>query len=1417
VATFIDNNRLPLYDPYLLDLSCVDSKGAQKTVRGQTFWAADFKGYDVVLGYPWLREADPRIRFSTGEFEWWEDEVERVHLMDDAAALLSDIQPGERPYILHPGGLVCTTLSDDDKYSLLQELQREPFGDLSPPARPSGDVVQDAEWYHRQGLLWVKNLALEIVDHLKHCVQDVPELAWLPQEAAHHVVAGIRNGNPSRATLPRGLGRIPSADEARDALRQPDGADSFDEEEMAHVPRHLHHRWLAFSKRQTSRLRAHGDHDHAIDIEEGKTIPNLPIYNLSRRELDILREYLDTAQEKGWIRPSKSPVGAPILFVPKADGTMRLCVDYRGLNKVTIKNRYPIPLVSEMLDRLSKAKLFTKLDLRDAYHRLRVKEGDEWKTAFKTRYGHFEYLVMPFGLANAPATFQSYIHRALGGLLDRTCVVYLDDILIYSENEEDHGGHVEEVLDRLIQWDLFCKASKCTFSTKSVEFLGFIVTPEGVVMDPVRVKTIREWPEPEGYKDIQVFLGFANFYRRFIHGYSAIVRPLVDHMTTAQAAPPPRGEADGSKKKKPQPTRKGPTKWYKPWSWPDDVRQAFLALRDKFTDAPVLQHFDPAKPIMVLTDASDFAMAAILLQPQGSELATNCHWKPVAFWSRKFTGPEVRWHTHDKELYAIVQSFKTWRHYLEHAPSTIRVVTDHNNLRYFMTTKELTPKQARWAEELARFDFEVEYKPGQDNPADAPSRRSDYSKGILVGEAQTIRDAMLPTLQQKLRIWNLRNSIASSADDQATLGRPLPEDGPEGASRTSETVENTGLEFPGMAPDPDDASSSSNDLQTTVNDDEVSAVQSEAWAREHAVTHGLLHHSEHRIPSPNYLAHEAARDESAYALETPDCLLDFIRQVQERDKAYLDLEARTRREAGGAKKGDHRWEIDPSGILRRSGKVWIPEDQALRQNILLKNHDDPMGGHYGVDRTVDVLKRKYYWPGLRANVHKYIRHCAACQLNKIRRHKPWGELVPLPVASTAWRHFSLDFVTDLPLSKDPQGNEYDSILVLVDRFTKYVRYLPVSKAITAQGIADLLLKQCFLKQGPPDTLLSDRGSVFTSQFWSDICYHLKVNHRLSTAFHPQTDGQTERMNQELETFLRIYMDYQQDNWVGLLPFAEYAYNSKSHSGHGHSPIKMAFGVDPKGFDGVPDEHWLRQPDPQWATEGPAVALRRQAAGRLGEWTEMWEAAKASLEHAQTQNEKWYNKKRESCYFVEGEQVLLRAKNITTRRPSKKFDARYLGPFLVSKRIGKLAYRLDLPPSMSRLHPVFNVSLLEPWHEPPPESNFRPSAIQIPEDIAMGDRYEVEGILEHKDTKARGREYLVKWLGWPVEHSTWEPANNLDYCEDILREYLSNPAVASRSHRGRAPGNRRSAVAETSYSPGLEVQKRGRGRPRKTQL
>jgi hypothetical protein len=247
-----------------------------------------------------------------------------------------------------------------------------------------------------------------------------------------------------------------------------------------------------FSEEGAATLARHGVQDHAIDLEPHTMPPQLGLYNLSQRELQVLREYLDAALKKGWIRASRSPSAAPILFVPKKDGGDRLCVDYRGLNKVTIKNRYPLPLISELLDRLGHAKVFTKLDLRDAYHRLRIKEGDEWKTAFKTRYGLFEYMVMPFGLANAPATFQAYIHKALGHLVDSICIVYLDDILIYSKDEKEHEHHVKMVLQKLRDYALYAKPSKCTFHTKEVEFLGFVVNTNGVTMDENRVRSIRE-------------------------------------------------------------------------------------------------------------------------------------------------------------------------------------------------------------------------------------------------------------------------------------------------------------------------------------------------------------------------------------------------------------------------------------------------------------------------------------------------------------------------------------------------------------------------------------------------------------------------------------------------------------------------------------------------------------------------------------------------------------------------------------------------------------------------------------------------------------------------------------------------------------------------------------------------------------
>ena len=434
-----------------------------------------------------------------------------------------------------------------------------------------------------------------------------------------------------------------------------------------------------FSKRKADQLPEHRPYDLKIDLDDGETPPHGPIYSLSALETKALRVYIDENLRSGFIRPSTSPAGAPILFVKKKDGSLRLCVDYRGLNRITKKDRYPLPLISDLLDAPGKARYYTKIDLRHAYNLVRVASGDEWKTAFRTRYGSFEYLVMPFGLSNAPAAFQRFVNTILTDLLDVCVVVYLDDILIYSDTLEEHRRHVRDVLRRLRKAGLYARADKCEFERDTVEYLGYILSPDGLKMSEDKVKAIIDWPEPRRVKDVQSFLGFCNFYRRFIYNYSDITVPLT------------------------RLTRKDLV-----WKFTEDARSAFVALKDAFTRAPVLHQWVPNRQITVETNASDYAIAAVLsITGDDSEI------HPIAFHSRTLNSTELNYDTHDKELLAIFEAFCSWRHYLEGAPIRIDVVTDHKNLEYFATTKLLSRRQAQWSEFLSAFNMVIRFRPGK--------------------------------------------------------------------------------------------------------------------------------------------------------------------------------------------------------------------------------------------------------------------------------------------------------------------------------------------------------------------------------------------------------------------------------------------------------------------------------------------------------------------------------------------------------------------------------------------------------------------------------------------------------------------------------------------------------------------------------
>ncbi|KAL0172527.1 hypothetical protein M9458_032838, partial [Cirrhinus mrigala] len=346
--------------------------------------------------------------------------------------------------------------------------------------------------------------------------------------------------------------------------------------DLVNVPEAYHDLRAVFSKSRASSLPPHRPYDRAIDLLPGTSPPKGHLYSLSGPEWEAIEKYINDSLLAGIIRPSSSPAGAGFFFVEKKDGSLRPCIDYRGLNDITVKNSHPLPLMSSPFELLRGATIFTKLDLRNAYHLVRIREGDEWKTAFNTPTGHFEYLVMPFGLSNAPAVFQALVNDVLRDMVNRFVFVYLDDILIFSQNERDHVQHVRRVLQRLLENRLYAKVEKCEFRPCSVLFLGFILSPEGIRMDPAKLEAVANWPTPDNHKAVQRFLGFANFYRRLIRGFSQIALPLTSLTSTQRR-----------------------------FCWSEQAQEAFDKLKSRFVSAPILKNPDPSRQFVVEVDASE--------------------------------------------------------------------------------------------------------------------------------------------------------------------------------------------------------------------------------------------------------------------------------------------------------------------------------------------------------------------------------------------------------------------------------------------------------------------------------------------------------------------------------------------------------------------------------------------------------------------------------------------------------------------------------------------------------------------------------------------------------------------------------------------------------------------------------------------
>jgi len=381
-----------------------------------------------------------------------------------------------------------------------------------------------------------------------------------------------------------------------------------------------------FAKEDFDILLEHRKWDHAIELIPGAEPKSSKVYPLSPLEQTELDAFLEENLRTRRIRPSKSPIAAPVFFIKKKDGSLRLVQDYRTLNAVTVKNRYPLPLISELVSQLREAKYFTKLDVRWGFNNIRIKPGDEWKAAFCTNRGLFEPLVMFFGMTNSPATFQTMMNDIFWTLIaEGIVVVYLDDILIFMETEEEHEQAVRRVLEVLAEHKLFLRPEKCEFHRKRIEYLGLVISENKVEMDPVKVAGVRDWPTPENRTDVQAFIGFLNFYRRFIRDFSTIARPLFD-LTRSDKA----------------------------WNWDIKEQDAFEHLKTAVTTALVLVSPQDSEPFCIEADSSDFASGAVLSQ----QLPGEEKWHLVAFYSKSLSPVERNYEIHDKEMLTIIHALE---------------------------------------------------------------------------------------------------------------------------------------------------------------------------------------------------------------------------------------------------------------------------------------------------------------------------------------------------------------------------------------------------------------------------------------------------------------------------------------------------------------------------------------------------------------------------------------------------------------------------------------------------------------------------------------------------------------------------------------------------------------------------------------
>ena len=1084
-----------------------------------------------------------------------------------------------------------------------------------------------------------------------------------------------------------------------------------------------------------------GNYPSKIEIAmKPETVPiSLPPYHASPANREVIDKQMNSWIELGVIEPSKSPWAAPV-FIVYRNGKPRMVIDLRKFNERVIPDEFPLPKQEDILQALNGSQWLSTLDALSGFTQLTLSDSAAEKLAFRTHRGLWQFRRMPFGYRNGPAVFQRIMQNILAPFLWIFALVYIDDIVVFSLTFEDHLSHLDKVFTAISQANITLSPSKCHFAFQSLLLLGQKVSRLGLSTHKEKVSAITQLDVPRNVSELQTFLGMMVYFSSYVPFYAWIAHPFFQLLKK------------GSK-----------------WEWSSVHQEAFELCKEVLTNAPIRGYAMPGLPYRVYTDACDYGLAGILQQVQPvtirdlkgtkaydrlkkafdkkepvpqlvtvlskdkNDVPNVGEWnenfddtlvhveRVVSYWSRVLKSAERNYSPTEREALALKEALIKFQPFLEGVPTL--AITDHAALTWSRTFQNVNRRLLTWGTVFAAYpDMQIIHRAGKVHsnvdPVSRLRRRVPITDGPITDDIRSVN--LSETIEDPLK--NMFSELGSRFEERLL----------KVAGDYVTTLEDTG------------------DFQVTVDpvtmdsDEDLSIEVSYVSSSSFSILVGI-----------------------------DDDELTSWTQGYASDPYFSNLLSNLRRESKWNNPSSPQYHYGENGLIyfedwNGNNKLCVPK--TLQDKITAEIHDSiSEGAHAGYYKTYNRIASTYYWPRMSRSIKAFVSTCDICQKAKPRRHAPIGLLRPIPIPTRPFEVISMDFIPELP-----ESNGFDNILVIVDKLTKYGIFIPCSTKITEEETARLFFKHIIAHYGLPQQVITDRDSRWRNDFWGEICRLMGTKRSLTTAHHPQADGQTEILNQTLEIALRAYIGPSRNDWEEHLDALSLAYNSSPHTATTFAPAYLL-----RGFTPVTCSTLINPPPhiPRPSSWDSGDALSQKA-------VEMWEnfesdrtRAKEALLLSQIHQQRAYNKGRLIKEFNEGDFVVLNPHSLDLLKTEKgrgnKLLMRYDGPFEIIRKLSPVTYQLRLPASYG-LHPVLNIAHLEEYRLSPPSLGDRPTKRLNRQDFDELPEFEAEAIIGERLRKTRKgrrvREFKVRFTGYGPEFDEWLPPRNLRNAPELLAQW-----------------------------------------------